>query len=233
MLTNVPSTKLPEYTISEDVNLIPINKLAEIKSPWKRYVVIGAGKTGLDALSYLLDNDVAQEKIIWIVSNDSWFMCRDFMEVDNIKRFFKNSPNFLLSFLEAENVDDCYKKLEAAGQLLRLDKNIWPTRNHAATVSSKEMAQYRTIENVIRNGRIDRIEKDRIVFKNGNTMPTDANTLHIDCSALGTTFPKVKAKIFDGNCINLLMVQLPKPCMSGAIIAALENKYIFQLHILI
>ena len=63
MLTHVPATKPPQYVVAEGVNLVPINRLAEIKSPWKRYVVIGAGKTGLDALSYLLDNGVDQDKI--------------------------------------------------------------------------------------------------------------------------------------------------------------------------
>ena len=224
MLTHVPSTKAPEYAVAEEVNLVPINKLAEVKAPWKRYVVIGAGKTGLDALSYLLDHGVDQERIVWIVSNDSWFFCRDFLEGEKIKTAYKNTPQFFSTILEAENVDDCYKKLEATGNLLRLDKNVWPTKNHAATVSSKEIAQYRTIQNTLRYGRVNRIEKDKIVFKSGTIIPTDSETLHIDCSAEGTNFKQVKEKIFDGNLINLLMVQMPAPCMSGAVIAALENK---------
>ena len=55
MITNVPATTPPKYHISEGVNLISINGLADIKKPWKRYVVIGAGKTGIDAILYLLD----------------------------------------------------------------------------------------------------------------------------------------------------------------------------------
>ena len=133
-------------------------------------------------------------------------------------------PTFFTATLNAENVDDCYIKNEAVGQFLRLDKNIWPTKMRAATVSSKEMAKYRLVKNVIRKGRIDSIEKDTIVFKNGETIPTDSNTLHVDCSAAGTNFIKVKDKIFDGNEINLMMVQMPQPCTSAAMIAALENK---------
>ena len=33
---------------------IPINGLARVERPWQRYTIIGAGKTGLDALLYLL-----------------------------------------------------------------------------------------------------------------------------------------------------------------------------------
>ena len=224
METHVPSTTTPEYAIEEGVNLVPINKLAEVSKPWKRYVVIGAGKTGLDALSYLLDHGVDQEKIVWIVSNDSWFMCRDPIEGENIKTFHKKIPKFMTLFLEAENVDECYKKCESSGQFLRLDKDIWPTKNHAATVSTREIMQYRSIKNVIRQGRVDRIEKDRIVFKQGYTISTDSDTLHVDCSTASTNFPSVKEKVFDGNHINLMMIQMPQPCTSGAMIAALENK---------
>ena len=107
---------------------------------------------------------------------------------------------------------------------MRLDKNIWPTKMRAATVSSKEMAKYRGIKNIVRHGRIERIERDKIIFVQGDTILTDTDTLHIDCSAAGTNFPPVKEKIFDGNRINLMMVQMPQPCTSGAMIAALENK---------
>ena len=34
---------------------------------------------------------------------------------------------------------------------MRLDRNIEPTKNRAATVSSKEMARFREIQNLVRN----------------------------------------------------------------------------------
>ena len=41
-----------------------------------RYVVIGAGKTGIDALLHLLDIGVDPESIMWIISNDCWYFNR-------------------------------------------------------------------------------------------------------------------------------------------------------------
>ena len=41
-----------------------------------RYVVIGAGKTGIDALLHLLDIGVNPESIMWIISNDCWYFNR-------------------------------------------------------------------------------------------------------------------------------------------------------------
>ena len=63
MLTQVPATTPPQYSVSDGVHLVPINKLAEIQAPWKRYVVIGAGKTGLDALLYLMDTKLIRKRL--------------------------------------------------------------------------------------------------------------------------------------------------------------------------
>ena len=223
MVTHVPATKAPEYKISDGVNLIPINNLCDIKKAWKRYVVIGAGKTGIDALLHLIDSNVDVNKIEWIVSNDCWYFNRDILI--NIKDLSKVFPLLIDTQIAAKDVNEAYRRLEEVDYFLRLTKDIWPTKMRAATVSTKEMEKLRRIPNIIRLGRIDRIENDAIFFKQGDAIPTGSDTLHIDCSAAGTNFPPVKKiKIFDGNCINLLMVQLPQPCTSGAMIAAMELK---------
>ena len=221
LLTHVPATKPPEYVVSDGVNLVPINKLAEIKSPWKRYLVIGAGKTGIDALLHLLDNNVDPSTIVWIVPNDSWYFNRDPF-AKTIKDLWKIFPSIIGAQLEAEDVNDAYKRLEKIGYFMRIDENVWPTKMRAATVSSEEMKKIKSVTNIIRKGRIERIEKETIIFKNGDTIQTDTETLHIDCSAAGTNFPAVKEKIFDGNHIYVQMVQVPQPCTSGAMIAAME-----------
>ena len=222
LVTHVPSTRAPEYKISDGVNLLPLNSLSEIKKPWKRYVVIGAGKTGIDAILHLFENNVDVTKISWIVSNECWYFNRDIFI--NLRRFAKQLQPIIDAQISAKDVNEAYLRLEEIGYFMRLTKDIWPTKMRAATISTKEMETIRTITNIIRLGRIDRIENDAIIFEQGATLPTDANTLHIDCSAAGTNFPHVNEKIFSGEYINLLMVQAPQPCTSGAMIAAIELK---------
>jgi len=41
-----------------------------------RYVVIGAGKTGMDAALHLLDSGVDSDNITWIISQDCWYSNR-------------------------------------------------------------------------------------------------------------------------------------------------------------
>merc|ERR1719447_1824547 len=77
LVTKVPSTTKPNFTVEEGVNIVPINGLSRLSRPWARYVVIGAGKTGIDALLHLLDIGVNPESIMWIISNDCWYFNRD------------------------------------------------------------------------------------------------------------------------------------------------------------
>ena len=221
-LTNIPATKSPDYSISDGVNLVPINKLSDLNKSWKRYVIIGAGKTGLDAILYLLDNNVNPEKIVWIVPNDCWYFNRD--SVSDLSNLHKIFPEFYGAVLASVDVNDAYKKGEKIGHFMRLDKDIWPNKMRAATVSSKEMEKIKNIKNIIRLGRISHIEKDKILFVQGDSIPTHIETLHVDCSTAGTKFSPLKEKVFDDDRINLMMTQVTQQCTSAAVIAALEVK---------
>ena len=54
---SIPSIRMPAFAVEEGVNLVPINGLVQLKFPWKKYVIIGSGKTGLDALLHLIDQN--------------------------------------------------------------------------------------------------------------------------------------------------------------------------------
>ena len=43
---------------------------------------IGAGKTGIDAVLFLLNQNVDEDKILWIMPNDAWYMNRDQIHSD-------------------------------------------------------------------------------------------------------------------------------------------------------
>ena len=218
LTTEVPATRPPQYQVGRGVNLIPINGLADIKTPWEKYVVIGAGKTGIDALLFLLDNNVDPGRIVWIVSNDCWYFNRDIAEFENVYNAVVSQWS---AVLESDNLDELYDNWEKKGVLMRIDKKINPTKMRAATVSPEEMKKLSLITNIVRHGRIESILESKIVFTDGEEIPTNTETLHIDCSASGTTNPAVKT-IFSGSTINLQMVQVPQPTFSGAIIAAME-----------
>jgi hypothetical protein len=90
----------------------------------------------------------------------------------------------LESLAEAENLDDLFRRLEACGALLRLDRAVEPTMFRGAIVSPAEHQTLMQIERIVRQGRVHRIDTDRILLDDGE-VPTDRGTIHVDCTAYG------------------------------------------------
>ena len=78
----MPSITKPKFEVASELTLLPINGLSDVRSPWEKYVVLGAGKTGIDAVLFLISQNVNPDKILWIMPNDAWFMVRDGLHVD-------------------------------------------------------------------------------------------------------------------------------------------------------
>jgi len=222
--TKVPATTKPNYEVSDEVNLIPINGLSSISAPWPHYMVIGGGKTGIDAVLFLLDNNVNPDKISWVIPNDSWFFERNFMLLDG--KMAEPITKMFDSIIDenVQTVTEALLALEKIGHLMRLDKDILPTRFRAATITEEEAGKLRLVKNIIRKGRIEKILAKKIVFKSGEETDTEPGTLYVDCSVNSTVFAPPK-KVFDGKTINIQFIRAPPPGISANIIAALELKF--------
>ena len=66
---------------------------------------------------------------------------------------------------EVKNAEDLFLKYEKGNIMMRIDEMRQPTTWKCATVSSAELIELKKIRNIIRQGRIDSIEKDKIIFK--------------------------------------------------------------------
>eukprot|EP00090_Calanus_glacialis_P021792 TRINITY_DN3361_c0_g1_i3.p1 TRINITY_DN3361_c0_g1~~TRINITY_DN3361_c0_g1_i3.p1 ORF type:complete len:480 (-),score=120.89 TRINITY_DN3361_c0_g1_i3:15-1286(-) len=216
--TSVPSTNPPKYKISADISLVPINGLTRIQKAWKNYVVIGAGKTGIDAVLYLLDMNVAPDKIIWIMPNDSWLYNRAIAALENVVDYVRDLS---LAVNESESFKEMVLKLEKHGFLLRLDETRWPTKFKCATVSIEEFNKLKEIKNIVRQGRVSEIHADKIIFEDGTSYTTSVSNLHVDCSADGLV-TRPPAPIFQGKKIILQAVSQCQQVYSASVIAALE-----------
>ena len=64
--TSVPATHTPTFSVGEGVQMIPVGELVHVTEPPSGFTVLGAGKTAMDACSFLLDNDVDPGKIRWV-----------------------------------------------------------------------------------------------------------------------------------------------------------------------
>jgi len=220
---DIPSRHTPSYQIAEGVRHGPINVLPREEA--ERYIVIGSGKTGMDASVYLLDRGVAPEAITWIKPQDMWLYNR---------AHYQPAEHMLDQHLEgmaaqmeigatAQSSDEVLLRLEEAGVLMRIDRSVMPTAYRCATITEAELNQIRRIKNVIRLGRVRRIEADRIVLANGE-IPTGPDAFHIDCTAKAVA-PKPIKPVFHGEHITLQFVRMCQPSFCAAFIALVEAHF--------
>ena len=221
----VPATHPPQYSLAPGVQCVPLNELARIRQPHAGYVVIGSGKTGMDACLWLLGNGVAAQDIRWIMPRDAWLLDR--AKIQPFEDFFEQSfgsfAQQLETVLQAASIEDLFARLEAAGALLRIDNSVEPTMYRCATVSLTELDELRRIKNVIRLGRVQRIDKDQIVLAHG-TVPSDPDSLYIDCSACAFK-QRAPLPVFDGDTITPQLVKMCETSFSAALIAHVELNY--------
>lgn len=223
--TEVPSTHPPRYGVASGVQCVPPNALPRITAAHSRYTVIGSGKTGIDSCLWLLQNGTDPARIRWIMPNDAWFMDRANVQpgAENLVRFFESFAEQFECIASAESHDDLFDRLEACGQLVRLDPKVRPTRYRCATVSQEELRELRRIRDVVRLGRVRRIEAARIALDQG-ILDTVEDELFIDCSACGIP-SRPGIPVFEGeHAIHLQLVRTCAPSFSGAMIAAVETR---------
>ena len=223
--TAVPSTHAPAYALAPGVRCVPVNELPRIRRPEPGYVVVGAGKTGIDACLWLLQNGVDPERIYWISPRDAWLLDRANFQphMDFFDRAIGSLVAQFEAIAEASCVPDLFARLEERGQLLRLDPAVEPTMYRCATITQAELRELRRIRKVVRLGRVKAIEATRILLEQGSH-EIEPGWLVVDCSAAGITAAPTLA-IFDGGRINLLMVRSCQPVFSAALIAYVESHF--------
>ena len=186
MRVSVPSMRPPPYEVVERVTCIPPNALPRLTRTWDRYMVIGAGKTGIDACLFLLKNGVAPDQIGWVMPRDAWLLDR--ADIQGGQMFARTLGRWgdetLDAIGQAESIDELFVNLSTRGLLLRLDETRQPTMWRCATVTQTELEELRKIHTIIRMGHVQRLEAQRIVLDQG-IAPTSSTTLHIDCTADG------------------------------------------------
>ena len=183
MASRVPATDPPPFDVAGGVRCVPVGALATLEHAAPGYVIIGGGKTALDAICWLLDRDTDPEQVTWIRPRDTWILNRAFFQPGQ-PRTFEGVVRQLEAMVGSESVDEVYERLEADGVMLRTDRTVVPTMMKGGTVSVRELEQLRRIENVVRLGHVERIEPDRIVLEHGS-IATTPDHLHVHCAASG------------------------------------------------
>src|ERR1700742_488093 len=168
MRVTVPSMRPPPYEVAPGIECVPPNDLPT-RAGHDRYVVVGAGKTGIDTCLWLLGHGIAPDRLTWIMPRDSWLLDRATIQpgslfTDRIKAGFIAQ---LRAIRDATSPDDLFERLEDAGTLLRIDAEVPSTMYRCATVTGAELEQLRRIDDIVRMGHLLRIEAGKMVLDGG------------------------------------------------------------------
>ncbi|MFZ1164426.1 NAD(P)-binding protein [Mycobacterium sp.] len=223
--TTVPSMRPPAYDVADGVDCVPPNDLPAFAAGRDRFVIVGAGKTGIDTCLWLLRNGIPPERLTWIMPRDAWLMDRANIQPGPqfLERFQAGFTQRLVAIEAATSVTDLFDRLEACGNLLRLDSAVQPTMYRCANVTTTELQQLQRIDDVVRMGRVQRIEPGKLALADG-AITIDGSALYVDCSADG--LEKLPAEtVFDGDRITLQSVRGCQQVFSASLIAHVEAGY--------
>ncbi len=207
---SVPASMAPPFAVAPDARCVAVGELARASEPATGYVIIGAGKTAIDACLWLLQSGVAAQQIRWIKPREAWLLNRAYSQCGELVGNLAEGIALQMEAAErATSLDDLFARLNASEQLLRVDERVAPTMFRMPTVSAPELALLRRIDDVVRLGRVRRIERDAIVLE-GGSIPTSPGHLHVHCAAAGLNSAPV-VPIFSAERITL------QPIRSGLI----------------
>ena len=219
--SSIPATHTPSYEVDDGVRGIPVNGLVGAGSPAGGYAVIGAGKTGMDACGWLLEHGVASDQITWVKPREPWVLERGSLQArEKVADFFIPYAYSVEASALATSIPDLLARLEACGEITRLDRSIEPTMFRAAILSELERERLRTVEHVVRAGHVRRLQSDRMVLDEAE-VPMPAGTLYVDCTAEGLTLAPSKP-IFEPRRVTIQPIREGSPSLNAAVIGYLE-----------
>lgn len=224
MRVTVPAMRPPPYRIAAGIDCVAPGELPR-RGAYGRYVIVGAGKTGIDTCLWLLGHGIEPDRLTWIMPRDSWLLDREKMQpgamfADKVKAGFTAQ---LRAINDAASVPDLFARLEDAGLLLRIDPSVRPTMYRCATVTRLELEQLRRVTDVVRMGHLLAIEADKMILERG-AVAVSGRELYIDCTADGAE-KRPATPIFDSDRITLQSVRGCQQIFSAALIAHVEAAY--------
>jgi hypothetical protein len=207
---SVPATTPPPFVVGDGARVVPVGELARLQERADGFVIVGSGKTAADACVWLLELGVPPEAVRWIKPREAWFVNRAFAQGGElVGTLFEGLSLQMEAAAEASSLEDLLSRLSATAQLLRVDESVTPTMYKAATMSTGEIDVLRRLRDVVRLGKVLRIDRDAITLEGGK-IPTTPRHVHVHCAAAGLN-PAPAVPLFASDRITL------QPVRSGLI----------------
>jgi hypothetical protein len=219
--SEIPSRHAPSYLVDDGVRLVPPNDLPDAAASARSFTVVGAGKTASDTCTWLVDSGVEPDRIRWVKPREVWMFDRAGMQpLDLLGAYMQMQAHWVRAAAVATTGHEFAAHLADNGVLVRVDETVRADMFRGAIISEPELKTLRSIEDVVRRGRVRRITGDGLVMDQGE-VPARPGELYVNCTARGvrdTGTPDV----FAADTITLAYVTIGLTPYSAATVAAVE-----------
>jgi hypothetical protein len=218
--SDIPSRHTPPYAIDEGVRVVPPNDLPELGDE-PAYTVLGAGKTAMDTCTWLLGQGVDPDRVRWVKPREAWLFNRAAMQpLDLVAQYMGMQASWVRAAATATDGHEFAHRLEADGVLARVDPSREADMFRGANIGLGELAALRSLERVVRLGKVRRIGTERVELDEGE-VPAQPGEVYVDCTAYGVR-QDPRRPVFEPGRVNLEYVTLGLTPYGAATIAAVE-----------
>ncbi|SKB04115.1 NAD(P)-binding protein [Aeromicrobium choanae] len=216
---SIPAEQPPPFAVEDGARVIAVNDLARLEEAPSEYVIAGAGKTATDACIWLLAHGVDPDRITWVRPRDPWMFDRAAIQPDPAI-FLGMVADLMEAARGAASPEDLFLRLEDAGIMLRIDRDVAPTMAKCPTLGRWELEQLRSLEHVVRHGHLTSVAPGRLGFADASVrVAPDAVVVH--CAADGLKYPPL-VPIWGPDAITLQPIRAGFPCFGAALAGYVE-----------
>jgi hypothetical protein len=211
----IPARSAPPFVVEPGASCVSVNALTEIDRAAAGYVIVGGGKTAMDAIIWLLERGTPADAIRWIKPREGWLVNRaHFQPLTQAWKVLEGASYYAATGAAAGSLDEFFGGLEEHDVMLRIDGDVPATMAKGPTVNDLELEQLRRIHDVVRLGHVRRISRDEIVLDEG-TVPTSPDHVHVHCAASGVPRRPTRP-VFSEDRITIQSLRWNMPCLSAA-----------------
>ena len=214
----IPATTPAPFEVGDGARVIAVHELPEHTGAGE-YVVVGSGKTATDAIVWLLGGGLDPERICWVRPRDPWMLDRAAVQPDPAV-FLGMVADVMAAAAPAHDLDDFFLRLEDAGVMIRVDRDVTPTMAKAPTLATWELDLLRTIGRVVRRGHVRRADPG-LLHLDGGDEPVTPDAVVVHCAASGLQNPPL-VPIWQPDAIRLQLVRAGFPCFNAALAGYVE-----------
>ena len=217
----IPATSPPPFQVADGVRCVPAGQITRISERPEGFVIIGAGKTALDACVWLLEQGVLASAIRWIKPREGWWLNRRFQQPHSLlPQSYTGLAIQLEAMAQATSIRELFARLEDEEFFLRVDPAVPASMFRGAIISEAELRLLRQITDVVRLGHVRRIERDEIVLDEGS-VPTSEGMVHVHCASRGLPVRPVRP-IYEPERVTVQLFQWGLACYQLATLGVVE-----------